>query len=244
MLRIAYILLSGLLIVGCASTESNINSGLWHYSAGLYGQAIPRLLESTPKFEKNHPADERVSRSYLALGVMAEDSKRYDKSEFYLLKALETAKTTQPFSNLILRNAESTLGHFYLNRERYSDALLHLETAETISKSSQSNPILNAIDLDNVAIALQGIGKLDESINYSEKALSVAEKNSTSEMYTLTKGIILYNLGKAYEDSKRQEKAKHFYIQSIELLTIVVEKNTYEQWRLDTVQNALNNLDS
>lgn len=97
-LRVALIILSGLLLGGCASTESNINSGLWHYDAGLYGEAIPRLLDATADFEKTNPTDERVSRSYLALGVMAESSKLYEKAETYLLKALKTAKSTSPFS--------------------------------------------------------------------------------------------------------------------------------------------------
>lgn len=241
-LRVALIMLTGLLLSGCASTESNINSGLWHYNAGLYGEAIPRLLDATADFEKTNPTDERVSRSYLALGVMAENSKLYEKAETYLFKALKTAKSTSPFSQSVLRDAEATLGHFYLNRERYSEALQPLKNAEIISKNNQIDPLLNAIDLDNIGVALHGLAKTAESIGYSERALAIVEKNSTNDRYVLTKGIILFNLGKAYETSADIQKARRFYTQSVELLTIAVEQNSYEKWRLDAVQNELNDL--
>ncbi|MEY4588775.1 MAG: hypothetical protein RL497_851 [Pseudomonadota bacterium] len=236
------ILISLLILAGCASTESNINSGLWHYEAGLYGEAIPRLVRPITSFEKRFPHDERVSRSYLALGVMAENSKAYDKAEEYLIKSVESAKTSRPLQENTLRNAESMLGNFYLNRKKYSEALTHLNTAESISSKFKEKSILNSIDLDNISTALQGAGKLKESIEFSERALKVAEKTPEDNSYNLTKGIILFNLAKSNEENGNNTKAKELYDKAIELLTISSKENTSEQWRLDAALKAARKL--
>lgn len=231
-----------LALASCASTESNINSGLSHYNAGLYHEATHKLIGQIASFEKEFPNDQRVSRSYLALGVMAEDAKYYDKAEEYLIKAIETAKKSTPISEDAVRDTESMLGNFYIARKKYTQALIHLNVAERVSRQFKEKTVLNAIDLDNIAVALQGEGDFEQALKFGRQALDIVERKPEEKLYNLTKGIILFNLAKGYQEVGDRPQAILSYHQAIELFTRVAKVDSHEQWRLDAAISAVNKL--
>lgn len=224
------------LLVGCTSTEGNVNYGLNHYDMGLYHYAIPSLLKSVPELEKTAPLDQRVTRGYLALGIMAENDKQYEKAEHFLIKALETAQIVNLNRNTHIRNAHSTLGNFYLNREKYDFALKHLSQAFDISNEENLKPTLIAIDLDNLALVHAELGEYVKSLALSKQALELNEQSPTHKYYLRTKGIVYFNRAKTYELINENKLAKDNYDLSIEALILLVKTAPYEQWRLDLVK--------
>lgn len=224
------------LLVGCASTESNVNYGLNHYDMGLYNHAIPPLLKSIPELEKSDPTDQRVSRGYLALGIMAENDKRYAKAEIFLKKALETSQIVTLNRSTHIRNAHNTLGNFYLNRKKYDIALIHLNQALDISNQENLEPTLIAIDLDNLALVHSELGEHKKSLKLSKQAIELNEQSPSHQHYLLTKGIVYFNQAKTYELINENKLAETNYDLSIKALAKLVQTESYEQWRLDLVK--------
>ncbi|MDO7085589.1 tetratricopeptide repeat protein [Pseudocolwellia sp. AS88] len=225
-----------LLLSGCASTEGNVNYGLNHYDMGLYNHAIPPLLKSVPELEKSAPIDQRVTRGYLALGIMAENDKRYEKAEIFLKKALETSQIVTLNRSTHIRNAHNTLGNFYLKREQYDTALIHLNQALDISKEENLEPTLIAIDLDNIALVHSELGEHKKSLELSKQALLLNEKSPSHKYYLRTKGIVYFNQAKRYELINENKLAEKNYDLSIEAFAILIQTEPYEQWRLDLVK--------
>ena len=225
-----------MLVAGCASTESNVNYGLNHYEMGLFNHAIPPLLKSVPELEKSSPTDHRVTRGYLALGIMAQDDKQLEQAESFLIKALETSKKVSQNRKTHLRNAQNTLGNFYLNQEKYDNALTHLTVALEISKEENLAPTLIAIDLDNLALVHSELGEYRESLKLSQEALELNEKSPSHKYYLRTRGIVGFNQAKLYELLSETRLAEKSYDLSIEALTLLVQNNSYEEWRLELVK--------
>lgn len=227
-----------MLLLGCSSTSHDINYGLSHYQMGIFQLAAPRLLHAVPELEKTSPQDSRVTRSYLALGVMAQDSKLYDKAEVFLKKALTTAKNLKKENELHVRNASTTLGNFYLNRERFEDAIPHLKEAVDVSLKALFDPMLIAMDIDNLAVGYAGLKQYDHAFTLSSESLKLVEDNQQHEHYVRTKAVALYNRGELWKDKGDTAKAISAYDESIELLTVLVKDKSWEQWRLDVVTEA------
>ena len=234
------VLLLSLILIGCQSTEGNINYGLNHYQMGLYNQAVPSLNSSVEELEKQNPSDQRVTRAYLALGVMAQAGKLFDRAEQYMEKALYTAKHTEKNKNTHIRNAHNTLGNFYINQEKFKLALPHLEKALLISEATNHDPVLVAIDIDNIAIVYSELRDHEKSLEFSEKALESNEMSPDNKYYLRTKGVILFNRGKTYEELKQYKLALINYEESIKLLTELVIKQPHESWRIEIVEKAKN----
>ena len=232
------ILISSLLLLGCTSTEGNVNYGLNHYDMGLFNHAIPSLLSSTPELEKQTPSDPRVTRAYLALGIMAKADKMYNKAEEFMLKALSTAELVVENKNTHIRNAHNTIGNFYISQKKYKSALPHLEKALVISERENKDPVLTAIDIDNIALVYSELGEHSKSLELSNKALALNDKASNHKHYLRTKGVILFNQGKTYERLNQFDSAVKNYDASIKVLSELVNTKPHESWRIDVVKKA------
>lgn len=229
-------------LISCKSTEGDMNYGLSHYKMGLYDHAIPRLLSATPDLEKSDPYDPRITQAYLALGTMARADKMYDRSEYYYLKALSTAEILKTHKNLHLRNAKNTLGNFYISQKRFDKALPLLIDAVALSQNMNSDRILRAIDLDNVALVQAELGKSKEAIKLSIQALDLIENSREHRLYNRTKGIILYNQGKNLEKFSLFDQALDCYEKSIESLKIHATNKPRENWRVELVEKRKSEL--
>ena len=230
------------MLVSCKATEGDINYGLSHYRMGLYNHAIPSLLSATPELEKADPYDPRVTQAYLALGTMAQADKMYDESEQYYLKALSSAETLKINKTLHLRNAKNTLGNFYISRKNFQKALPLLKDAVALSRGMNSDSILRAIDLDNLALVQAELGKSEESSKLSTQALDLIDNSKDHKLYHRTKGIILYNQGKNFEKFELFEKALDCYEKSIQSLKIHATNKLYENWRVELVEKTKSEL--
>ncbi|GLQ31351.1 tetratricopeptide repeat protein [Litoribrevibacter albus] len=225
-------------LTACASVDQNINYGLNHYKMGLYNHAIPKLLSSTPELENSNPTDQRVTEAYLALGVMAEADKQFEKAEEFMKKALETAKNVNENKSTHIRNANNTLGHFYINQQHYTQAKTYLERALEISRQKNNDPVMLAIDLDNLALVHFELGDQVQSTTYSDEALRLIEKDINHQYYIRTKGIVLYHQGLRLEKLGENKKALGRYNSSIEAFELLANKHSYESWRIDVVTKS------
>lgn len=229
-------LLLMLILVGCATTNQNINSGLWHYNAGLWNQALPRLLSSVPELEKSNPKDPRLSNALIALGNMAMGYKEFGKAEDYFKRALKAAESQEPQNDNLMREALVHAGNFYLNQKRYSESEPFLKRAVIISEQNKSIPrIIFAIDSDNLGLAYTGQGKHADGNALSQNALKVLNDLVPSNDVKETRGIILYNLGYSYAEQKRFAEAETLYQQALGELSPAGKPAIGEQLRINTI---------
>lgn len=222
-------------LTGCASAESNINSGLWHYEAGLFVQAAPRLLRAIPEIEASSPADPRVVTGYLALGRMSDAMKAQPETvEGYYEKARKVAGEYHTNNSTISRNVATEIGNHYLAKNQYAKALPFLMQAVKISEGDQSvSRLIHAIDLDNIAVAQGGLKNFDIAAQFSKNATALLDNLPDSKEVRSTKGVVLFNRAAAYADHGLLTQADESYRYSLELL----EANG-ERWKIRGVVDS------
>ena len=216
----------------CASTDQNINSGLWHYNAGLYNEAIPRLLSGTESLYKSNPIDSRLPVAYLALAHMEANDKRVDIAEKYYKQAISVAEKYHSKDERIMRNVTSSAGNYYLDNKQYSEALPLLERAVALSKNNYTIARkLYAIDLDNLGLANDAIGRHREADALSQQALTALSTLSTTPEIVNIRGVVLYNI--AYRNAERGNvtEAEQYYKRALADISV-----SDEPWRIKTVK--------
>ncbi len=226
------IVLSGCLYV---STERQINYGLNHYEMGLYDLAIPPLVTAAESLEKGSPPDARLVDVFLALGDMAVKKDRKDLATGFYARALKASETLKPTDNKRLRNALVNSGMFYTYNGRPKDALPLLQRAAAISRDL-GEPILNAIDVDNIGAAYQELHQYSEASQYSRRALAIIQPVKTGRYLVRTNGVILHNLAVSYVKLNRYGEAEPLFKQSLALLESTPTE--VEPWRVRTVRKS------
>ena len=144
--------------MGVVASRSARALTLVHYDMGLWGPATD-------------PPDPRLPRILLALGTMAASQQRDDLAQNFFRRALRAAEALRPPDPTQTRNALVDLGLFYQRRGRSTNALPFLEGAVDIS-AGLPEPALHAIDLDNLALALDQLKRHSEANALSRKALA------------------------------------------------------------------------
>lgn len=146
------------LLIGCMSSETKVDSGLWHFNAGLYAQAIPLLVDGVPALEQKEPLDPRIPTAYVALGDMAAADKKTEMADNFYKRAVQTTRAHHPSNHVLNRNSLVHAGNFFLTQSRFAEALPLLAEAAAISGQDNTMPrLLYAIDLDNLSLAYSGL---------------------------------------------------------------------------------------
>ena len=204
----------------CASAGDNVNSGLWHFNAGLSGQAIPLLLQGVPALEASDPDDPRVPRGYVALGDLAVQDKKADLAGQFYGKALANVRAHQARTPSTVRSTLVSVGMYYLNTDRPADALKLLSEAAGISEREASIPrYLYAIDLDNVGVAQTALKNYAEAERFSASALRVLDTLEQSTDVKRAKGIVLFNLGYSVAQGSKDVEAEANYREALALVS-------------------------
>lgn len=222
------------------STDSQINYGLNHYKMGLYDRAIPFLLSAVEDIENEEPTDPRLPQVLIALGNMATNKKDEARAEDFFRRALKAAEKLSPVNNVQIRNSLVHLGLFYRARDRAKEAVPLLKRATTISEEA-TNKVLFAIDLDNLGLAIDQLGRHEEANQLSLKALDVLDSLTPSNEDAKTRGVILYNLAWSYMNQKRYTEAEKLYQKSLALLEDE-SLGPVENWRIKTILKGYANL--
>ncbi|PCK04420.1 MAG: hypothetical protein COA42_19175, partial [Alteromonadaceae bacterium] len=237
--KAASILVLSVMLSGCATTESTLNHGLFQYSRGLANAAIPLLTESTAEFEKKHPHDDRTSKAYLALGLMANADNNPTKAEQLLLKALNSANNTYYNKHLVLRDANKALGEFYLSQHRYSAALPLLQATLDSSNNKRDQAILqHANSANQVATALAGVNQKEGAIAHADLALKIITQVKGDLRHLSTKADILLNQASIHAQFDDYLQADAFYQRAISTLKIQAKKYPFDTWRIEIAENA------
>lgn len=222
------LILAGLCIAlpGCVyfSTDRQINYGLSHYEMGLPGHAIPPLIEAARSLEKDNPPDPRLVDVLVALGNMAQQDKKNDLAADFFSRALKAADTRR------LRNALVNTGLFRQKHGQSAEALPLLQRAADIS-GHDDQPILHAIDLDNLAQAHSSLGQFQTAVGLQQEALDIAIRTTDGQYLARTRGTILHNLGDTYAELGREQDAEACFRQAI--ATLSAGGREVEAWRLD-----------
>ncbi len=223
--------LSFMALTACTSTTTKLDSGLWHYNAGLYGEAIPRLLSAVPDVERTNPSDPRLPTAYVALGDMAAADKENKKAEEFYSKALLVAKTKHPEDTTLNRNALVHAGNFLRAQGRAAEALPMLLSAASISERVTSIPrLLYAIDLDNLSLAYDDTKNSSEADEASGRALEIMSGLDQTNEVIAAKAVVLYNAALRLEARGSNAEAEEDYRQAL----MHVSANG-EQWRKNVV---------
>lgn len=218
-------------IVACTSAGTKLDSGLWHFKAGLYRQAIPLLLSGTPDIERADPSDPRLPTAYVALGDMAVADKENQRAEEFYNKALKAAKTKHSQDPVLNRNALVHAGNFLRSQGRFTEALPLLTDATTISGREASMPrLLHANDLDNLSLAYSGMQDQVKADATSQRALEVLGGLEQSADVKASKGIVLYNAAYRMAEQGHDSEADAYYRESLALVSAYGE-----QWRKNVV---------
>lgn len=222
---------AALLLGACASTGENVNSGLWHYKAGLYAQAAPRLIRAIPELEQSNPSDPRVLSGYLALGRMAAADAAYTPAMGYFEKALQLARARHAGDATLTRNALIETGNFLSVRKRFADAIPLLQEAVSISERDGSFPrTLHAMDLDNLALAQAGVGNYALAMAASNASLKTLDGLSPTKDVQATRGVVLYNRAYAFAEQGQVAAADAAYKEALSLV-----RANAEAWRTRVV---------
>jgi tetratricopeptide (TPR) repeat protein len=218
-LRLLPTLLMWSVLAGCATSGENVNSGIWHYNAGLWDQAIPRLLSGVPTLEAESPSDARLPTAYVALGDMAAARQAPEKAEEFYNKALLASRTYHARDEVLLRNSLVHAGNFLLDQKRYQEAVPLLAEAAATSRRNASIPILAAADLDNLSRALAGAGRNAEADAARQHSLSILDSLPPAREVHATRGVVLYNLAYLQAEQNRPVEADENYKRALSLLT-------------------------
>jgi tetratricopeptide (TPR) repeat protein len=225
---------AALLLSACASPEESFSSGLWHYKAGLYAQAAPRLVRSVPELEQSNPADPRVLSGYLALGRMASMDAAYEPAENYLKKAIQLARAHHGSDTTLTRNALVEMGLFFADRGRFAEAIPPLQEAVTISQREGTLPrTLYAIDLDNLALAQAGAKNHALARAASDSSLQVLDGLPPTKEVQAARGVVLFNRAYAFAEQGKVAMADAAYKESLALVSAHAEP-----WRRKVVVAA------
>jgi tetratricopeptide (TPR) repeat protein len=221
------------LLAGCLSTDQLIGTGLAHYKMGADGAAVPRLLQGVRELEQSNPTDPRLVTALIALGEMAASDKKYTLSEDFFRRALAKAESLQPPDDTLLRNANVSIGFFYLNRDRSEDAALFFERTLIISERNGSwKRTLYAVDLDNLAVARFRTNRFNEADDLSLKAIAILEGMQTDQEVAKHKGLVLSNLAYSYQKQGRNSEAETLFRRSLEILDPPGGPPVGEAWRI------------
>jgi tetratricopeptide (TPR) repeat protein len=218
-------------VAGCATSTTKLDSGLWHFNAGLYGEAIPRLLSAVPDVERTNPTDPRLPTAYVALGDMAAADREDKKAEEFYNKALALAKTKHPENTTLNRNALVHAGNFLLDQKRPTEALPLLLSAAAISERETSIPrLLYAIDLDNLSLAYDGAKDNVRGDEASSHALEIMSGLNQTNEVVAAKAVVLYNAARRLAEIGRNAEAEAYYRQALANVAA-----NGEQWRKNVV---------
>jgi tetratricopeptide (TPR) repeat protein len=207
-------------LAACSSPASNVDSGLWHFNAGLYGHAIPKLRQGVGPLEQDNPNDPRLTTAYVALGDMAAQDKEYELAANFYRKAVELARTRHSGVATLRRNSLVHAGNFFRSRGKLAEALPLLAEAAAISGKESAIPrVLHAIDLDNLAVAYASRGDFEEAARHTDKALSILSAEEKTPQTLATRGVVLYNASHNLAQQGRDSEAEAGYKQALTLLT-------------------------
>lgn len=205
-------------LFSCTTTQ-NINSGLWHYKAGLYNEAYPRLESAAHSLEDTSPPDIRYSEVLLALASMDAIAGNRLKADTRFKKAVFIEEGYKDQNDVRLRNSYNQYGNFLLSSSRPTDASTVLAKAVAISeKRFKGHEVLLALDLDNLAMAFSQQSKFKESISLSERAEKALDGIPNNDEVIETRGVIKYNRAYSFEVQGENDEALALYTQALSLL--------------------------
>ena len=233
MKRMLMTLLIPIVLAGCSTTDDQINSGLWHFNAGLHAQAIPRLLSGAESLQKSTPADPRLPSVLMALGNMAEEAKRADLAERYYQQAIQSVDEFHSKDDIQVRNALVQLGLFYSSVRRYSDAIPLLTRATHISAKTANINNRYAIDLDNLSLAVIGDGRQADAMMLNDEALQALKVLPQTAENIATRGVVHFNRAYALAEQGNNVAAEDYYLHAITDIS-----SSSEAWRMKIVRES------
>ncbi|UZR98179.1 CHAT domain-containing protein [Chondrinema litorale] len=213
-----------------------------------YGKALSRTstyseaekqLKSALAFWKKNPekCSEEISNCLDALGAMHMALHQLDKSEKYLLEALEIRQSKFGEDHLAVASIKVSLGNVYSLTGDYEKAEQNFLECLKIREVQLTTPhiLLGSVNY-NLGVLMSRTGRVAEANNYLYKALEIYTKLSpehprTGDAY-LANGQLKVNLG--------DYKTAHNYF----LKALNIFKNAYgeKQERVGTMYNLIANI--
>lgn len=140
----------------------------------------------------------RLMLSYYYMGRVSDELGDALRAQEYYLKALDV--DIDATNLLLLGKIESNLASLYTYQDSYEDALLHLKCAANYFEILQDSLFIS-YNLRDIARVYSVIDSLDFAIEYYEKAIPYAKKESIPSIFSELGGVYTANnnLDKGYE---------------------------------------------
>lgn len=228
---LAAALLACAVLASCATARTQVDRGLWHYNSGLWGQAVPLLLEGVPALDAASPTDPRVPQGYVTLANLALQDKRPDSAAKFFDKALANARTHQSNAPHVRRSTFNVVGMHMMDTGRPAEALpLFVEAAQVSEHTPTLSRRLFAIDLDNLALAQAALGDDAAAAISNARALAALDPLEQTPQIKGTRGVVVYNAAYRLAAQGKDSEAETLFRESIALISAGSEK-----WRLKVV---------
>ena len=157
----------------------------------------------------------KVSSYYENIGNLLRLEGHYDQSLSYLEKCLKIYTGIYGSSSIQVGNAHHVIASSFSDKGKYDFALLHHKKCVKIYENELPNTASLALAYANMGHILRNQGKLDSSLVFQLKALSVSEHFQSVKLDVLSG--LLGEIGLTYELLHRDTLAIKYYNESLEI---------------------------
>jgi len=198
------------------SELKRINEGLEDLRTKMHRVIYDEVLSQANlalEYAEIHENDSIAIKANALISMYHNMRSQYFISTEYAMRALEIARNSgDKYSEVRLLN---NMGWGFVQSYNYERGIEFLKKAKSILDqldSNKKNNKLAAVLYNNIAINYTKINALDSAFLYNK----LAEKTATETNYKLPEAWILAQYGPIYEGLGQIEKAKEYYLKSIE----------------------------
>jgi eukaryotic-like serine/threonine-protein kinase len=238
----------------------------WQNRYDILNDYVKKSLAIYEPLLAANPNDARLRRDvyfayFQAGGIYIEDDPQLSRR--YLEKGVEIAKNTVERDGLNylakhdLAQSYSKLGELAAYQKKYAEAADYLSRAETIlTDLTRAEPKHEgykyslANNYARLAAAQEGAGNIQSAIENFEKAVAEHEElyrgDTKNNMSIRAIAVAEQDLGRVYEKLRQPQKALDFYRKSVEMFTLLEQKNAlgdYDRKNLEAVKKAVEKLE-
>jgi eukaryotic-like serine/threonine-protein kinase len=238
----------------------------WQNRYDILNDYVKKSLAIYEPLLAANPNDARIRRDvyfayFQAGGIYIEDDPQLSRR--YLEKGVEIAKNTVARDELNylakhdLAQSYSKLGELAAYQKKYAEAADYLSRAEAIlTDLTRAEPKHEgykyslANNYARLAAAQEGAGNIQSAIENFEKAVAEHEElyrgDTKNNMSIRAIAVAEQDLGRVYEKLRQPQKALDFYRKSVEMFTLLEQKNAlgdYDRKNLEAVKKAVEKLE-
>lgn len=174
--------------------------GLMLQSTGKYADALPHAQRALGIAEKSQGRESRQFCSALnTMGRSYTGLRKYVEAEDVFRQALASSERLFGPSDPLVATLLVNMGDLLSSQDRYEEAGPFLEQGLKLLDTDKADQVGRSAALNNLALARQKLGRLDEALMLFERSLGVMERLAGEDHKVLLP--ILKNLSRLYKEN-------------------------------------------